>query len=164
MKPGEFFALAVPAALESGHPYPEYAVCEAALESGWSESQLAREANNLFGQKQGSTTAGCPVVTLPTREYYGGQWVTVAADWPRFATWQESFAARLKLLQSNPSYNRAFAASTGEEFVRQVSKVWATDPARADKVLAIYRVHREEIEALIAAHTPAPDTDGDIAT
>jgi len=35
-------------------------------------------------------------------------------------------------------YRAALAASKGEDYVRQVSLSWATDPARADKVLAIF--------------------------
>ncbi|HZU08351.1 MAG TPA: glucosaminidase domain-containing protein, partial [Pseudacidobacterium sp.] len=47
-----FLQKAYQAAAAAGHIFPEYAACEAALESGWGLSHLATEANNLFGQKQ----------------------------------------------------------------------------------------------------------------
>ncbi len=48
----EFLSKACAAARSAGHIFPEYAACEAALESGWGMSGLAQKANNLFGQKQ----------------------------------------------------------------------------------------------------------------
>jgi hypothetical protein len=40
-----------------------------------------------------------------------------------------------------PAFAAALHATTGEEFVRQVSVKWSTDPQRAEKVLEIYRRH-----------------------
>ena len=55
------------------------------------------------------------------------------------------FSARMRLLQGAsrkyPHYAAALAATTGEEFVREVSQTWSTDPARASKVLSIYAAH-----------------------
>ena len=48
----DFLRKAAAAASAAGHPFPEYAACEAALESAWGQSGLATRANNLFGQKQ----------------------------------------------------------------------------------------------------------------
>ena len=94
MTKADFFNKAMPAALASGHLFPEYAVCEAALESGWSKSELATAANNLFGMKQGFVTAGLPTIDIPTREFLHGAWVTVNATWPKFDSWEASFRAR----------------------------------------------------------------------
>ena len=47
-----FLRQAAAAAHTAGHIFPAYAACEAALESTWGQSRLARQANNLFGQKQ----------------------------------------------------------------------------------------------------------------
>jgi flagellum-specific peptidoglycan hydrolase FlgJ len=141
MTPRAFFAKALPAAYAAKHIWPEYAACEAALESGWGTSRLAREANNLFGQKRGFTTKNQPTISIPTREFLDGKWVIVPAEWACFATWEDSFAARRKLLRRKPAYASALAAKDGEAFVREVSKVWATDPGRAEKVLAIWRQH-----------------------
>lgn len=140
----EFFATAYPAAIAAGHIWPEYAICEAAMESGWGESKLCKLANNLFGQKDGKEDF--PNIELPTREFINGKWVTLkVVEWPAFPDWATSFRERMALLKRNKSYAKALAAATGEEFVREVSKVWATDPKRADKVLLTYRCNAARI-------------------
>lgn len=142
----DFFAKAYPAAIASGHIWPEYAICEAALESAWGESKLARVAQNLFGQKKGKENF--PVISIPTKEYLKGRWEVVEAQWPAFPSWEVSFRERMALLRRNPAYAHALESATGEEFVREVSKVWATDPKRADSVLLTYRFNLARIKAV----------------
>jgi flagellum-specific peptidoglycan hydrolase FlgJ len=139
MTKADFINKAYPAAIASGHIFPEYAVAESALESAWGQSVLAREASNLFGEKRGCTTINHETIEIPTQEYMQGQWIWVKAEWPKFADWEESFRARMMLLNRLPCYAAALAASTGESFVKLVSVHWATDPHRADKVLETYR-------------------------
>ena len=145
MTPVDFLTKALAGATASGHAWPEYAACEAALETGWGGSGLCQRANNLFGQKQGPQTAGLPTITIPTREFIHGQWVVVDAVWPVFASWADSFSARMELLTAlageYPNYAAALAASNGEDFVTEVSKTWSTDPTRGAQVLAIHRRH-----------------------
>jgi flagellum-specific peptidoglycan hydrolase FlgJ len=146
MTEAEFLAKAVFAAHTAGHVWPEFAACEAALESAWGSSELAVEANNLFGQKQSHPPrAGTRTLILPTREFIDGSWVTVQAEWVKFPDWDTSFAARMLLLGDlagrYPHYAEAIIAKTGEAYVTAVSKSWSTDPDRAEKVLAIYRQH-----------------------
>jgi flagellum-specific peptidoglycan hydrolase FlgJ len=147
----EFLTKAAEAARAAGHLYPEYAACEAALESGWGLSHLAVEANNLFGQKQAHPAlAGTGTLSLPTREFLHGAWVAVEANWVKFADWASCFRERMALLRSlseaYPNYKTALAAKTGEQFVAEVSKTWSTDPGRAGKVLAVYDCHRAALE------------------
>lgn len=141
-----FLLKASEAAAAAGHIFAEYAACEAALESSWGKSKLAVEANNLFGQKQAKTQlAGTDTLELSTREYLRGAWVTVPARWIKFVDWAACFRGRMELLRrasgTHPHYASALAAKNGEEFVREVSKTWSTDPARAEKVLSIHRAH-----------------------
>lgn len=140
----EFLAGACAAARAAGHVWPEFAACEAALESAWGGSELAVRANNLFGQKQSHPAIG-ETLTLPTREFLRDAWVTVQAQWVRFADWNACFAERMRLLRAlageYPHYAEALAASTGEAYVAAVSKSWSTDPGRAEKILAIHRQH-----------------------
>lgn len=123
------------------HPFPEYAACEAALESDYGQTGLATADKNLFGCKQ----HWHPVygtVWLPTREFLSGQWVTVDAAFVRYPNFQACFQDRLQTLERlaprYPHYRAALAAKTGEEFVTEVSKTWSTDPLRSEKVLKIY--------------------------
>lgn len=71
---------------------PVIAAAQAALESNWGQSQLAREANNLKGVKAGSQWGG-PVIELPTREWReaDGTWYTTVARWRKYADWAEAF-------------------------------------------------------------------------
>lgn len=146
MEPQEFLAKATQAASESGHVWPEYAACEAALESGWGGSQLAVKANNLFGEKnpRGSTY---PTLDIPTHEWDATKKVyyNTVATWPIFPDWRTAFIERMNVLRrlesAFPHYANALAAKDGETFVKEVSQTWSTDPKRADKVLAIYEKH-----------------------
>ena len=148
-----FLARACLAAQAAHHIFPEYAACEAALESGWGCSKLAVEANNLFGQKQSHPPfPGTETITMPTREYLHGHWMTVPANWTKFSEWPECFAARMALLQrlshAFPHYRAAIAAATGEQYVTSVSQSWSTDPERAGKVLAIYDAHADAFQPI----------------
>jgi flagellum-specific peptidoglycan hydrolase FlgJ len=141
-----FLRQASAAARAAAHIFPDYAACEAALESTWGQSRLAREANNLFGQKQSlDDAAGISTLSMPTQEFLHGRWLTVTAHWVRFADQAACFRARMALLRrlehSYPAYARALAATTGEAFIEEVSRAWSTDPQRAQKVLAIHRQH-----------------------
>ncbi len=146
-----FLSRALNAARCAHHIFPEYAACEAALESGWGRSKLAVEANNLFGQKQSHpAVAGTETITMPTREYLHDHWMTVLANWTKFPGLAECFAARMELLQrlglTFPHYRDALTAASGEQYVVAVSQSWSTDPKRAGKVLAIHDAHRGEFQ------------------
>ena len=136
--------------MAAGHVFPEFAACEAALESAWGQSRLATEANNLFGQKQSHPPVG-EGLQLPTKEYAHGAWLTVPALWVKFADWQECFAARMALLarlgHAYPAYSAALAAKDGKDFVTLVSRRWSTDPRRAEKVLAVWQAHHSVLDA-----------------
>lgn len=141
-----FLARAYRAARAAHHIFPAYAACEAALESGWGRSQLAVEANNLFGQKQSHPPlAGTETIVMPTREFLHDHWMTVSANWAKFPDWSECFGVRMALLErlarAYPHYAAALKAATGEQYVTAVSLSWSTDPERAGKVLAVYDAH-----------------------
>ncbi len=144
MTPSEFLLQAVAAARAAEHIFPEYAACEAALESGWGSSTLARQGNNLFGQKQSHPPSGNSL-SLPTREFVEGKWVVVPAQWKAFPDWQACFGERMALLRESaaicPHYRAALLAKTGAEFIVQVSASWSTDPQRANKVLRVFGEH-----------------------
>jgi flagellum-specific peptidoglycan hydrolase FlgJ len=146
MTEGEFLSKAVFAAYKAGHVWPDFAACEAALESAWGGSALAVQANNLFGQKQAHPpVAGTETMELATREFVRDAWVAVPAQWVKFADWNACFAERMSLLRrlspEYPHYAEALAATTGEAYVTAVSKSWSTDPERSAKVLAVHRQH-----------------------
>ncbi len=140
----DFLRRAWAAALDAGHIFPEFAACEAALESGWGESRLAKQYNNLFGQKQGQVIAlPYPSIVLETGECLpDGTPYKDRAAFLWFPDWTTACRERMALLRRLPRYQPALAAIDGREFVELVSPAWATDPQRAAKVLQIYDAHK----------------------
>lgn len=114
------------AAKDAGHIWPEYAACEVAIESGWGQSYLSKEANNLFGQKApAQLQPGQRTIAIETTEIVHGVSERVMANWLMFSTAAECFAARMALLNRLPGYYYdALHAANGPDFVRQVSGSW----------------------------------------
>lgn len=138
----------------ANHVWPEYAACEAALETSWGNSQLYLRGCNVFGEKQHEQPVWLTMM-LPTREVLAGRTVIVQADFIWFPTPMEAFVSRMKTLNRlaarYPAYAAALAATSGEEFVTQVSKDWLTDPERAAKVLEIHNAHKDVFAAPASA-------------
>lgn len=141
----DFLDRATAEAVKANHVYPQMAAAEAALESNYGLSELAREENNLFGTKLHTHPAHPEwgMHSLPTREFEGGEWITINSNWMSYPDWNASFQDRMGTLYrlSNllPHYKAALAAVTPEEYVSEVSKTWSTDPDRAAKVISIYQ-------------------------
>jgi flagellum-specific peptidoglycan hydrolase FlgJ len=134
-----FLSDAYQAALTANHIWPEYAACEAALESRWGQSELAVRANNLFGRKVWEP--GVDVLELQTREFEHGAWVMVPAYWKIFPNTPASFEDRMSILRTDSRYDDALAAKDGPSYLIAVSKVWSTDPNRAKDCLEVWTNH-----------------------
>lgn len=138
----QFLNDAAAAAEKARHIWPQMAACEAALESNYGRSALAREDNNLFGMKQ-HRHAIYGTHALPTREFINSEWVQVQALWIHYPGWNMCFfdrmATLLRLASTFPHYAAALAAKDAESYVTEVSQSWSTDPARAQKVLTIWQ-------------------------
>ena len=137
----DFLRKALNCAELAGHIWPEYAACEAALESSWGASRLCKEANNLFGEHQHKQ----PV--WETYNLHPNDNVDFNTAWVKFPNWIESFRSRMQTLErlapkdGFEHYANALKAQDGEVFVREVSAKWAQDQARAEHVLQIHRAH-----------------------
>ena len=155
-----FLRQASAAARAAGHIFPDYAACEAALESTWGQSRLAREANNLFGQKLSlddaagigtpGATAGIPgvsagILDMPTQEFLHGRWLTVTAPGPVSQTRRPAFA---------PAWRCSAASSTAipptpahlppppaKPSLKRSLAAGLPTPSVRPKVLAIHRQH-----------------------
>jgi flagellum-specific peptidoglycan hydrolase FlgJ len=155
-----FINKAVIAAGEADHPFKVMAACEAALESGYGTSLLARADNNLFGMKQHYH----PIYgthALPTREFIGiakeqsmgvkdgklDGWISIIASWVSYPGWKECFEdrvntlIRLKDFTGFEHYKLALQAQDPITYIKEVSSKWSTDPHRADKVINIYNIY-----------------------
>jgi len=95
-----------------------------ALESGWGKHMSA--PFNYFGMK---ALPGQPSQTVPTREFYKGQWITVQAAFRSFANDADAFDAHAKLLATAQVYAKARAALPDPfAFANALTGVYATDP------------------------------------
>ena len=128
-------------AKSAGHVYPQMAACEAALESAYGTSQLAVRAKNLFGSKAHTHIPSNRVLSIPTKEWEGGAFHLVNAEWTVYASIPDCFNDRMHTLVHlapyYPHYEAALKATTPGNYVREVSQTWSTDPDRAHKVIAI---------------------------
>ncbi len=124
-------------------------IAQAALESGWGESGLARTGNNLFGIKADSRWRG-ETITLNTREFIRNQWVVVPAKWRKYASWQASIDDHAAFLKQNPRYKNCFLCATSPAFARALAQAgYATDPDYANKLIAL--MNRSQLQSLDGA-------------
>jgi flagellum-specific peptidoglycan hydrolase FlgJ len=102
----------------------------------WGQSRLSREANNYFGIKAYGKRDR---VAMPTHEVENGTVKAVTAEFAKFESMAECFAARDKLIATSSLFAEARACpANAEEFARAIAKHWATDPGYAEKIMAIY--------------------------
>lgn len=167
MTPAKFLATIVPQAQQSQRDTGISAaaiIAQAALESSWGRSGLTAKANNLFGIKASAAWTGA-TVGMPTKEFTGGQWVTVPAKWRAYPDWHASINDHARFLFTNPRYRPALAVrSEPEPFCVQLQSCgYATDPNYADLLISIihgrkldqYDVPPEQIALLPWAVVPA---------
>ncbi|WOJ96653.1 flagellar assembly peptidoglycan hydrolase FlgJ [Congregibacter brevis] len=134
--------LAVDAANELGVS-AEVLLAQAALETGWGKhvsSSVNGSSNNLFNIKAGSDWEG-PTVTVQTLEYREGVAVRETAQFRAYASPAESFADYVSLIKESPRYSAAKdLAAEPEQYLKELQQAgYATDPAYAEKILAILR-------------------------
>jgi len=113
-----------------------FTIAQAALESGWGKSGLARNGRNLFGIKADKSWVGS-VITMPTRERINGEWINEEARFRSYPTWQGSMDDHAHFFIDNPRYKHCFDEVDGQGWARSVAAAgYATDPDYANKVIA----------------------------
>ncbi len=136
----EFVHAALEAATESSRAsgLPVWVtVAQAALESRWGESLLARQAHNYFGIK---AHKGHEAIVLPTREFANGAEMREKAAFARYRSMLECFECRDHILMYSAVYAEAREKRGNEEaFVAEMARHWATDPQYAEKLLTLLR-------------------------
>jgi len=116
-------------------------VAQAALETGWGKRQIThgdgRSAHNLFGIK--ATGWSGDRATVGTHEYVDGARRNETASFRSYSSPAESFADYVRLLKTNPRYQKALQAGTDVRgFARGLQQAgYATDPSYANKIASI---------------------------
>lgn len=131
--------------------YASVMIAQAALESGWGNSILSTQEHNLFGVKWNGTGN---YVTMPTQEYYGGQWHTIYAKFQSYNSYYDSLTGYAQLIKSNfPNSTRANAATpqvAAANLKYGVYGSYATDPNYAnslDRMISDYGLIRYDVYA-----------------
>ena len=129
--------------------YASVMIAQAALESGWGNSTLSTQGHNLFGVKWNGTGN---YVTMPTQEYYGGQWHTINAKFQSYNSYYDSLTGYAQLIKNNfPNSTRANAATpqiAAANLKYGVYGSYATDPNYAnslDRMISDYGLTRYDV-------------------
>jgi flagellum-specific peptidoglycan hydrolase FlgJ len=127
-------------------------IAQAINESGWGQSLLASQDNNLFGIK-GTGPAGSAL--LPTEEYENGQWVTIAAPFRRYHNFSESINDHGQLLATSGYYTQAMAQRDDpDSFAQALTGVYATNPEYGTDLIQLmqqYDLYRYDVPAAATA-------------
>lgn len=131
--------------------YPSVMIAQATLESGFGESLLAKEANNLFGIKYTSGDAGrFEPYNIPSDEVINGVRMTLPATFRKYETLSDSLLDNAKLLANGLSGNSTFYqgawrknAKSYQEATRSLTGKYATDPeydAKLNRVIETWNL------------------------
>lgn len=121
---------------------PLFLTAQAALETGWGKhvirDRAGESSHNFFNIKADRSWQG-EKAEVSTLEYRGGVPVREQAQFRKYGDIAESFADYVRFLQDNPRYQDALAAANDDrDFALGLQNAgYATDPAYADKILAI---------------------------
>ncbi|MDO5714127.1 MAG: glucosaminidase domain-containing protein [Tissierellia bacterium] len=114
--------------------FPSVILAQAALESGYGKSQLAREYHNLFGVK--ATTSSS--VTLSTTEVEDGNKVKIQGKFQTYPSIKASFKAYGKLVGTAPRYERVRMANSPEEAAHALYQCgYSTNPNYGNMIIKI---------------------------
>lgn len=136
-------------------------LAQAALETGWGRHEIAaadgRNSHNLFGIKAGSRWQG-PTTEVATHEYFDGQRTRVTDSFRVYDSFEEAFTDYARLIGDNPRYAGVAAAASPEQAARALQEGgYATDPAYADKLIAVMQTLGGADRTLASADRAASD-------
>lgn len=116
------------------HLFASITIAQAILESDWGRSELATEANNLFGIK-GEYKEQTSV--MPTDEYVDGQRITIDDSFKKYETIQQSMADHMDFLKGD-SYKAIKTSKNYKEAALALQNGgYATDPDYAEKLIQL---------------------------
>lgn len=120
---------------------PELLVAQAALETGWGRAVIRGDdgasSHNLFGIKAHGDWHGARVIKS-TLEYRDGAMRRVRAPFRAYRSFAEGFEDYVRLVSDSPRYRAALGAANPSAYMHALQDGgYATDPAYADKVLAL---------------------------
>ena len=114
---------------------PSVTIAQGMVESANGNSELARNANNLFGIKASPPWTG-DKYTKTTSEFVNGKYVQVDAAFRKYKSWEESVKDHGDFFRSTPTrvqlYKPVYTAKTWEVAVNALTGTYATSPTYAE--------------------------------
>jgi flagellum-specific peptidoglycan hydrolase FlgJ len=111
-------------------------IAQALLESDWGEHAIA--TYNVFGRKWVKTGN---YIELPTKEFINGKWITVSAKFRKYDSYDEALTSYCELISHAPYQAVKPNYANLEAYVRELGKMYATDPNYATKILNIIKMN-----------------------
>jgi flagellum-specific peptidoglycan hydrolase FlgJ len=105
---------------------PEITIDQAALESGYGQSGLAQEGNNLYGIKASKDwlAAGKPLWTGRTQEFVGGKAIDITDAFKKYGSWRASVLDWAELISGK--YKTAYAAAKRGDLLAYGTAIYQT--------------------------------------
>lgn len=143
MQPAQFFGQLKAGAYYNWRNFkvlPSVCAAQAAIESGWGESGLTKQANNLFGMKGSYNGAS---VTMRTAEYTaGGQLYYINAAFRKYPNWNASVVDYANNLRKSGYYPAsAFTTQDYRTQITLIGRVYATSPSYAADVIKMIQTY-----------------------
>lgn len=130
-------------AWETDKILPSLTIAQAILESDWGRSELAIQANALFGIKAHTDPTHKKTYTKTTWEYSNGKYIQIEAKFKAYDSWEESIKDRSKYLSTRViGGKKIYADILGEtDYKNACEKIYeagyATDPNYPKKLIDI---------------------------
>lgn len=116
------------------HLFASITIAQAILESDWGRSDLATEANNLFGIKGRHNNQSS---VMPTDEYVDGERITIDDTFKKYETIQESMVDHMDFLKGASYQSIQTSKNYREAAMALQDGGYATDPDYAAKLIAL---------------------------
>lgn len=124
---------------------------QALIESNKGNSGLAKKANNLFGIKANKSWKG-EYVTMPTKEYVNGKYITVDAKFRKYSSWEASINDHSKFLKDNKRYANLIGVTNYQLACKLIQQDgYATSPTYAKTLtdtIERYKLYEWDKEAI----------------
>lgn len=122
----EVIPMIIKVARQRCYKFPSAIISQAACESNWGESGLAKNHFNMFGMKTGSSWTG-KVAKLKTREEYKmGQLTTIYADFRSYSSLEDGINGYFDFIQMKRYQNLKDAVSPEDYISKLKEDGWAT--------------------------------------
>lgn len=117
-------------------------IAQAILESNWGRSELAVNANNLFGIKASLPWVG-PKYRKKTKEFMNKKWIEITVEYCYFESVEECIEYRSSIFLKKPRYKRLWGVMDYKEASQIIYECgYATDPNYPQKLIEVIEKYK----------------------